>query len=601
MASTISAAASSIITFTHNHTVALVSPADPRRSSMISARGATSVGLQPCTLQLGRPGYSESLSSRQFTLRRSLTEHKAFRGATAPRGTVSARKAVLVSATRDGGGGVAGGNGGDDVTEWWEREERRWEREQQRWEREELRWEREEARWTRERASLESEIAALKVEVESLRAALTSAGGGGLTQSSPSLLPQAQAQLAEAVGGGMGGGVGGTGGLGSDLSKQQLLVLLRGLTHLLQITTDSHRASEVATSAAIATSSGVIAGAGAESLLQLLGPTASATGNATAGATGGATAVDGVRSTAGVAGATAEEILRNVPDADIIAAVASRTVNPLPADVDEGGADVAVATPGAGKQEEGARKGQRKLNRGLYGDDVAQLQAALARQGFYCGEEDEEDEFFGANTESAVKTWQATMKLQEDGIVTPALFSLLVGNPRPAAEPATKPAPELPAKPSTEPSSSSSSQVSPRAPPATREKREIERYARSDLEMGQRRVFLLGENRWEDPNTLIGRGGEEVEGKEEGGEEEEEEERGEVEGKGKGRGGRDLVDVKGKGKGKKGKKGGDGECEGTGDLNIEEQFLDWVEDGACCLYCNGTGAITCDLCDGSGK
>ncbi|CAI7828567.1 unnamed protein product [Closterium sp. NIES-53] len=153
---------------------------------------------------------------------------------------------------------------------------------------------------------------------------------------------------------------------------------------------------------------------------------------------------------------------------------------------------------------------------------------------------------------------QATMKLQEDGIVTPALFSLLVGNPRPAAEPATKPAPELPAKPSTEPSSSSSSQVSPRAPPATREKREIERYARSDLEMGQRRVFLLGENRWEDPNTLIGRGGEEVEGKEEGGEEEEEEERGEVEGKGKGRGGRDLVDVKGKGKGKKGKKGGDG-------------------------------------------
>ncbi|CAI5983002.1 unnamed protein product, partial [Closterium sp. NIES-65] len=400
MASAISAAASSIITFSHSRTVAVVSRADSRHSSMISARGATSARLQPYTPQLGRPGYSESLSSRQFTLRRSLAERKAFRGIAASRGTVSARKAVMVSAIRGGGGGGGGGSGGDDVTEWWEREERRWEREQQRWEREELRWEREEARWARERASLEAEIAALEAEVESLRAALTSAGGGGLAQSPTPLLPQAQAQLAEAVGGEIGGGLGGAGGVGSDLSKQQLLVLLRGLTHLLQITTDSHRASEVATSAAIPTSSGVIAGAGAESLLQLLGPTASSTGSATAG---GATAVDGVRSTAGVAGATAEEILRNVPDADIIAAVASRTVNPLPADVDEGGADVAG---GAGKQEEGARKVQRKLNRGLYGDDVAQLQAALARQGFYCGEEDEEDEFFGANTESAVKTWQ---------------------------------------------------------------------------------------------------------------------------------------------------------------------------------------------------
>ncbi|CAI5463598.1 unnamed protein product [Closterium sp. Yama58-4] len=378
MASAISTAASAISTFSHSHTVAVVSRADSRHSSMTSARGATSAGLQPYAAQLARAGYSESLPSGQFTLRRSLAERNAFRGTAASRGKISPRKAALVSAIRGGGGGGGGGSGGDDAAEWWEREERRWEREQQRWEREELRWEREEARWARERASLEAEIAELEAEVESLRAALASAEGGGLAQSSPPLLPQAQAQLAEAVGGGIGGGVGETGGIGSDLSKQQLLVLLRGLLHLLQITTDSHRASEVATSAAIATSSGVIAGAGAESLLQLLAPAASATGNATAGgataggSTAGSTAVDGVRSTAGVAGgATAEEILRNIPDADIIAAVASRTVNPLPADVDEGGAEVAG---GAGQQEEGARKVQRKLIRGMHGDDVAQLQ-----------------------------------------------------------------------------------------------------------------------------------------------------------------------------------------------------------------------------------
>ncbi|GJP81713.1 hypothetical protein CLOP_g11850 [Closterium sp. NIES-67] len=582
---------------------------------MISAHGATSGPLQTYSPQLDRARCSQSRSSQQFTLRLSRAEREAFRGTAAPRGRFPPRAAVSVFAIRGSGGGGSGGDGG---AEWWEREEARWEREQQRWEREELRWEREEARWARERASLEAEVAALEAEVESLRAALARAGEGGLAQNFPRLSPQAHVQLAGGVGGGMGGGVGGNGGVGSDLSKEQLLVLLRGLLHLLQVTTDNHRASEVATSAGIATSPDVISGAGAESLLQLLAPKVSATGNA--------------------AGASAEEILRNIPDADIIAAVASRTVNPLPAAVDDGGADVESGE----QQEEGARKVQRRLARGVYGDDVQQLQALLALQGFYCGEEDTEDAFFGANTESAVKTWQSTMNLSEDGIITPNLFALLIGDPELAAEPASEPPatastkpstpPSAPPSPSPSPASSpskpsqplSTSPASPRAPPATREKREIERYARSSLEQGQRRVFLLGENRWEDPNTLIGRQadkGEGGEGRREEGEGEEVEEGG-VEGKGKGRGGvRDLVEVKGKGK-KKGKKGAEGglkpvvvscyqcrgegnvvcmECEGTGDLNIDEQFLDWVGDSACCLYCDGTGAIKCDLCDGIGE
>jgi len=41
----------------------------------------------------------------------------------------------------------------------------------------------------------------------------------------------------------------------------------------------------------------------------------------------------------------------------------------------------------------------------------------------------------------------------------------------------------------------------------TKEVPEIERYARSSLEQGERRVYLLGENRWEDPSSLAPAGG----------------------------------------------------------------------------------------------
>ena len=30
------------------------------------------------------------------------------------------------------------------------------------------------------------------------------------------------------------------------------------------------------------------------------------------------------------------------------------------------------------------------------------------------------------------------------------------------------------------------------------------------------------------------------------------------------------------------------------------QFLEWVEEGAKCPYCEGDGILTCDLCDGKG-
>ncbi|CAL2244889.1 unnamed protein product [Prunus armeniaca] len=42
------------------------------------------------------------------------------------------------------------------------------------------------------------------------------------------------------------------------------------------------------------------------------------------------------------------------------------------------------------------------------------------------------------------------------------------------------------------------------------------------------------------------------------------------------------------------------ECDGTGEPKIEEQqFLDWVEEGAKCPYCEGRGFTICDVCEGA--
>ncbi|PQP97253.1 uncharacterized protein Pyn_25991 [Prunus yedoensis var. nudiflora] len=42
------------------------------------------------------------------------------------------------------------------------------------------------------------------------------------------------------------------------------------------------------------------------------------------------------------------------------------------------------------------------------------------------------------------------------------------------------------------------------------------------------------------------------------------------------------------------------ECDGSGEPNIEEQqFLDWVEEGAKCPNCEGHGFTICDVCEGA--
>ncbi|KAF8388388.1 hypothetical protein HHK36_027055 [Tetracentron sinense] len=39
-------------------------------------------------------------------------------------------------------------------------------------------------------------------------------------------------------------------------------------------------------------------------------------------------------------------------------------------------------------------------------------------------------------------------------------------------------------------------------------------------------------------------------------------------------------------------------CDGTGEPNIEEQFLEWVDEGTKCPYCEGVGYSVCDVCEG---
>ncbi|PIA35990.1 hypothetical protein AQUCO_03400111v1 [Aquilegia coerulea] len=95
----------------------------------------------------------------------------------------------------------------------------------------------------------------------------------------------------------------------------------------------------------------------------------------------------------------------------------------------------------------------------------------------------------------------------------------------------------------------------------------------SESEASDHRVFLLGENRWEDSSRLMG-GNKQV--------------------------GESTIGISTT---KCISCRGEGrvlctECDGTGEPNIEEQFMEWIDEGAKCPYCEGLGYNICDLCDG---
>ncbi|GFP92865.1 hypothetical protein PHJA_001430800 [Phtheirospermum japonicum] len=215
-------------------------------------------------------------------------------------------------------------------------------------------------------------------------------------------------------------------------------------------------------------------------------------------------------------------------------------------------------------------KTRSTLRIGSEGDAVQEMQEALEKLGFYSGEEDTEFSSFSSGTERAVKTWQATIGAPEDGIMTAGLLEILFGSSISGMKENQE------NKKTSDPNKSANG-----APVASiTDTFEVQQTVVKDegvneFKVSEHRVFLLGENRWEEPSRLS-------------------------------KGSKNTIT--------KGKSGnattkciscrGEGrllcmECDGTGEANVEPQFAEWVDEGAKCPYCEGLGYSTCDVCGGT--
>ncbi|KAK6781204.1 hypothetical protein RDI58_023388 [Solanum bulbocastanum] len=226
--------------------------------------------------------------------------------------------------------------------------------------------------------------------------------------------------------------------------------------------------------------------------------------------------------------------------------------------------EVPKVSEGEGKKA----KKRQTLKKGSEGDEVRLLQEQLLKLGFYCGEEDMEFSSFSSGTERAVKTWQASSDLREDGIMTSELLEKLymVQNIDRVKENPKQPD-------GTEAKTSANG-----APIASiMEIEEVQQTivkedSVSETEVSHHRVFLLGENRWEEPSRLSSskKPAETTSGSTT----------------------TKCITCRGEGRVLC------MECDGTGEPNIEEQFMEWIDEGMKCPYCEGHGFITCDVCQG---
>ncbi|CAN6240135.1 unnamed protein product [Urochloa humidicola] len=209
-----------------------------------------------------------------------------------------------------------------------------------------------------------------------------------------------------------------------------------------------------------------------------------------------------------------------------------------------------AAGSGAG---DGKGKSRRTLRAGAEGEDVRAMQEALLKLGFYSGEEDMEYSSFSSGTERAVKTWQSAVGTSEDGVMTSELLERLFSG-KTGEDGKTK-------------DGTNGAAVPAATGIAEVRKTVVTENGVSGVGVSEHRVFLLGENRWEDPSRLtqmkesvsIGTTCTSC--------------------RGEGR----LMCL---------------ECDGTGEPNIEPQFLEWVGEDTKCPYCEGIGSILCDVCEG---
>ncbi|XP_059632191.1 protein disulfide isomerase pTAC5, chloroplastic isoform X2 [Cornus florida] len=148
------------------------------------------------------------------------------------------------------------------------------------------------------------------------------------------------------------------------------------------------------------------------------------------------------------------------------------------------------------RKEKKEVKNRATLRKGSEGDDVRAMQEALQKLGFYSGEEDMEFSSFSSGTDRAVKTWQATLGAPEDGIMTAALLERLYMEQQIVQSGLTV---------NTDPKENTNGA----AFASVTELSEIQQMVVkedgvAEVDLSERKVYLLGENRWEDPSRLTG-------------------------------------------------------------------------------------------------
>ncbi|XVF38035.1 hypothetical protein REPUB_Repub20aG0063100 [Reevesia pubescens] len=219
-------------------------------------------------------------------------------------------------------------------------------------------------------------------------------------------------------------------------------------------------------------------------------------------------------------------------------------------------------------------KERKALRVGSEGEQVQEMQEALQKLGFYSGEEDMEFSSFSSGTERAVKTWQATIGALEDGIMTAELLQMLFGEQQIKSSSLSNVADhEIAPLTVPEKEGSNGSVIASLTEISKVQQKVVKEEGFTEAEVSQHRVFLLGENRWEEPSRLAGKD-------------------------------KQAKESKNKNTATRCKAcHGEGqlmciECDGTGEPNVEPQFLAWVDEGANCPYCDGVGYTICDVCQG---
>ncbi|XP_065862851.1 protein disulfide isomerase pTAC5, chloroplastic isoform X2 [Euphorbia lathyris] len=220
------------------------------------------------------------------------------------------------------------------------------------------------------------------------------------------------------------------------------------------------------------------------------------------------------------------------------------------------------------------KKTWRTLRKGSEGEEVRKMQEALQALGFYSGEEDMEFSSFSSGTERAVKTWQATLDAPNDGIMTTELLERLYMEPQLKSS-GSKISMDQKGSNLTvsQEKGSNGAAVASMAEISEVQQKVVKEEGTTEVQLSQHRVFLLGENRWEEPSRLINKDKQ-------------------VSASKTGNTMRTCMTCRGEGRLLC------TECDGTGEPNIEPQFMEWIEEGTKCPYCEGNGFAICDVCEG---